>query len=240
MEPLVPGAGPDAPSLFFSSPVYLNASIPHFEACLRPEILHGHDVFVGGDDPRVAPAPCIVFGVASIEGRALGFHVMLSNGAVVWRVPIHALAADPAAKARPLEDLELWDCFSYHVGVEVFDYLAGMRVVAKLKDGTRAPGRYRFTVDWAESAMAENAGDTGHKCGHFIELDEGNFALLPNNRLCFHCPAWVDEPWIDQEQPPRYQTIRRTWSSEASGTRWRTSDAMLYDVQAEDGTPSPA
>jgi hypothetical protein len=33
---------------------------------------------------------CVAFGIASISGRALLFHIMLPNGAVYYRLPISA------------------------------------------------------------------------------------------------------------------------------------------------------
>jgi hypothetical protein len=33
---------------------------------------------------------CVIFGIASIAGRAILFHIMLPNGAVYYRLPISA------------------------------------------------------------------------------------------------------------------------------------------------------
>jgi hypothetical protein len=63
----------------------LNTSIPHFYAKMRIEHLYQHDGRKGMQD-------VIVFGVQSVGGRALTFHIMTDEGAVRSRVPIHMLA----------------------------------------------------------------------------------------------------------------------------------------------------
>jgi hypothetical protein len=58
-------------------------------------------------------------------------------------------------------------------------------------------GRYLFTLDWSEGDF--NELDFGyaskpdqHKCGHVIQLDNGNFAIQPNNRMrVFDSVIWV-------------------------------------------------
>ena len=63
----------------------LNVNIPRFYCLLRKEFLYDglshHNEFVN----------VCVFAVSSIQGRALGFHVLTDSGAVIRRLPIHAL-----------------------------------------------------------------------------------------------------------------------------------------------------
>ena len=63
---------------------YLNANIPPIYCKIRKEYLydlkkHKGDYF-----------DCVVFGIASISGRAILFHCMLPKCAVFYRVPISA------------------------------------------------------------------------------------------------------------------------------------------------------
>lgn len=89
----------------------LNENLPVFECLIRNEFLYnfkkGHGAF----------SKCVVFGVASIPGRAIGFHCLLDNGAIYGRLPVHALNwAQP--KTKPIEnvlELQLWDAPSEHV-----------------------------------------------------------------------------------------------------------------------------
>lgn len=74
----------------------LNADVPPWECWLRREFLYdlqrGHGEYVA----------VTVFGLASLYGRALGFHVLVhESGAVIWRLPIHALCHKRDARAIP-------------------------------------------------------------------------------------------------------------------------------------------
>ena len=86
----------------------LNADVPSWECLIRREYLYDRKEHHGEFEPVT------VFGVASLQGRALGFHVFVhSTGAVVWRLPISALAHKEGAEHLPHDVLQLWDCFSY-------------------------------------------------------------------------------------------------------------------------------
>lgn len=208
--------------------MYLNADIPRFYCLLRKEYLYNLESH-HGEHVR-----CCVFGVASIAGRAAGFHVQLDNGALIWRLPISALVHRtdaPPESQIPLDWLQLWDCFSYHVAVTEFEQLHRCRIGVWLKDRRRYGGHYLFTLDWAESQTAEDAGAGGHKCGHVIALDNGLYTIQPNNRIVTYEPATV-RPF---SCAPDYITMERTFSVEHSG-RWCTDDSrmMFYEVEERD------
>ena len=101
----------------------LNVNIPRFYCLLRKEFLYD------GQSHHGEVLNVCVFGVASIQGRALGFHVLTENGAVIWRVPLHALCHKAEAPNVPLDWLQFWDCFSYEISCTTFD---------RLQDGRRA------------------------------------------------------------------------------------------------------
>lgn len=203
--------------------MYLNADVPRWECFIRKEFLYdqkrGHGEVV----------PVVVFGVASRPGYAVGFHVMTEGGAVIWRVPVHALVHKPTAPQIPLDYLQLWDCFSADVSVHTFDWLANCRVRTVLKDRKWYDGRYMFTLDWTGSPEADGAGDIGHKCGHVLELDNGCYAIQPNNRILWAEPSFVARPFEDR---PDYLTNTHVWHCERV-SRWATedSDRMFYDTQ---------
>ena len=93
-------------------------------------------------------------------------------------------------------------------------------------------GRYLFTLDWGSEdegmvdySLAEVPSQ--HKCGHFIAMDNGNFAIQPNNRLRVHDPSFCVKP--DQLVIHRkYNTT--LWTAERND-RWVTpdTDIMEYD-----------
>ncbi len=194
----------------------LNVSVPRFYCLLRKEFLYD------GQDHHGEFLSVCVLGVSSIQGRALGFHVLTENGAVIWRLPIHALCHKREAPVAPLDWLQFWDCFSYSVEATVFDRLQDARVRLQMRDRTWEGGQYMFTLDWYGSEDSEEAGDGGHKCAHVLALDNGNFAAQPNNRIQWFCPAFVS-PFVDK---PDYKTNTRVWKVERET---ETTQAFFYD-----------
>lgn len=200
----------------------LNADVPLFTALVRREYLYdlrGHH----GETEPVA-----VFGLASIPGRAVLFHVMTARGAQFARLPVSALYHRPDAPALPLDVVQLWDCFSHEVSVHAFGFLAGLRCRALLRDGRWYPGEYMFTVDWFGSPSAEGAGDLGHKNAHMLRLDNGCFALQPNSRIFWREAAFITDPFGEDERPD-YLTNTHVWRCE-DGAKWRTehTDRAFY------------
>jgi hypothetical protein len=199
-----------------------NADVPEFEAFLRKEYLYNQKKHVGEF------IPCVVFGVASVPGRAIGFHLLTENGAQIARVPIHMIVHDPAAPKKELEDLELWNSFSSHVCVHEFSFLSEARARVLLPDRKIYLGNYVLTIDWIGSASSDNPGEIGHKNAHLIELDDGNYALQPNNRIFWHEPSFVTKPFTEK---PDYETNRIIFNVENQG--WKTSDddRMFYEIE---------
>ncbi len=181
-----------------------NVNIPRFYCLLLKEFLYDGTAHLNEFVTVCA------FGAASIQGRALGFHVLTENGAVIWRVPLHALCHKREAPVMPLDWLQFWDCFSYEMEATTFDRLREARVRVQLRDRSWAGGQYMFTLDWRGNEDSEEAGDGGHKCAHVVALDNGNFAAQPNNRMQWFCPAFVT-PF---EEKPDYVTNTRIWKVE--------------------------
>jgi hypothetical protein len=194
----------------------VNIDVPRFYCYLRKEFLYD-GVSHHGELIQVC-----VFGVSSLYGKALGFHILTNEGAVVWRLPIHALCHKPDAPLMPLDYLQLWDCFSYEITCTEFQRLSSSRVKVNLKDKTWSGGQYMFTLDWYGSEDAEEAGEGGHKCAHIVALDNGNFCAQPNNRMQWFCPAFVT-PF---QEKPDYLTNTRSWKVEREQ---ETSSGYFYD-----------
>lgn len=129
-------------------------------------------------------AECRIFGVASLPGRALLFHCQLNNGAVYYRLPISAfLYKELNGTKFPLNKLQPWDSPSYEVEVITYDWLFNQKVQCLKLDSTY--GTYVFTIDWSGlGTTAEVAHE--HKCLHLIRLENGQYALQPNNYLLWH------------------------------------------------------
>ena len=208
---------------------YLNANIPVIYCQVRREYLYDLKKHHGEVED------CMVFGIASMPGRALLFHAIMQNGGVYYRLPISAFIQngfDVEKVPRPrLDELELWNCFSYYPSVICFDALS---VAGKYwgKDRKWHTGSYLFTVDWAHPDS--NIVDTDHsevpqehKCAHIMALDDGNYAAQPNNRILWHIPSFTVRNEI-----PDWQVNHQVWSVEDS-REWRTADTdkFFYDIE---------
>jgi hypothetical protein len=180
---------------------------------------------------------CVIFGMASITGRALLFHAIMENGAVFYRLPISAFIQpgfDVKKVPRPrLDELELWNCFSYYPAITTYDILASQSGKYYGKDKKWHRGAYLFTVDWAHPES--NIVDTDHseiphehKCAHILALDDGNYAAQPNNRLIWNIPSFT----VKEEVPFDWKVQTSEWNVENSG-KWKTedSDRFFYDIE---------
>ena len=104
---------------------YLNADIPPIYCKIRKEYLYDLKKHQGES------VDCCVFSVVSITDRALLFNIMLPNGACFWRLPISAFFQEKFDRAEvpdmPIDQLQLWNCFSYYPSVHCFSFLRGKR-----------------------------------------------------------------------------------------------------------------
>ena len=131
------------------------------------------------------------FAIQSYKGRALQFHVLLESGAHFRHIPLHWLlhnVESGSTNKLSLPLLQLWDCFSYHPIVTVFDLLKGYQCDCILKDENVVQGTYWFTVDWLPDSESESGfllQPDQNKCAHVIVLDNGQVAALPTNRIVF-------------------------------------------------------
>ena len=213
---------------------YLNANIPPIYCKIRTEYLYDMD------EKKRGERDCVIFGIASISGRALLFHILLPNGAVYYRLPISAFfqkhfSRDQVPDMRP-DELQLWNCFSYWPSVHVFDFLAGVDGKFRGKDKNFYPGNYLFTVDWAHPEpnildVEHSQIPQEHKCAHILALDNGNFAAQPNNRILWHVNNYTtDNDW------PDYKVQNTVWDVESSDWITEDSDKMFYEIEPNNTT----
>ena len=103
--------------------MYLNANIPPIECYVRGNFLRdqkdSHDKYF----------ECVVFGFTSIPKQVPLFHYMMTDGGIWWRAPISAFCKKPGVKELPLNELMLWDSFSYNVSVTKFYQLQGCKMM---------------------------------------------------------------------------------------------------------------
>jgi hypothetical protein len=200
----------------------LNISIPHFYAKIRTEHLYQQDGRGGFEE-------AVIFGAQSVGGKALTFHVMTEEGAVRSRVPIHMLSWKDPSDKKPLDYLQLWDCFGESVTVTTYEYLAQSRVQVVFKDGTKEWGNYMMTFDWYNNPYSQEP--TQYKAAHLIKLDDGNFALQPNNRLVWKDMSFTTKPFPDK---PDWKVDNKDWVCESVSDRWiihHENDNYYYSVK---------
>ena len=212
---------------------YLNANIPPIYCKVRTEYLYDMDMSKKGEKD------CVAFGIASISGRALLFHIMLPNGAVYYRLPISAFFQKRFSRSEvpdmSVDQLQLWNCFSYWPSVHCFDWLAGVDGKYRGKDKKFYPGQYLFTVDWAHPETnilntEHSEIPQEHKCAHIMALENGNYAAQPNNRIIWHINSYTtDKDW------PDYKVQNTYWDCEGSDWVTEDSDKMFYEVEDKNG-----
>jgi hypothetical protein len=207
---------------------YLNASIPPIYCQIRREYLYDLKLNKGETED------CVVFGLTSIPGRAVLFHTLLTNGAIFWRLPISAFIQKgfecSGVPNQNLVDLELWNSFSYYPSVNTFDFLIGQKCKYLGVDKKFYAGEYLFTIDWAHPEP--NIIDTEHseipqehKCGHVLALDNGNYAIQPNNRILWNVPSFTTAThW------PDYKVQSSYWNVENKDFISEDSDNMFYEI----------
>ena len=99
-----------------------------------------------------------------------------------------------------------------------------------IKDKGIVKGEYLFTIDWAHPDS--NILDTDHseipqehKCAHILELDNGNFAAQPNNRILWNVANYTtDNSW------PDYKVQNTYWDAEDTDFVTEDSDNMFYEM----------
>ena len=210
---------------------YLNANIPATYAQVRREYLYDLKEHYGEVED------CIIFGLASISGTPILFHTIMENGAIFYRLPISAfIQKGYNVKEVPrmrLDELVLWNSFSYYPSIITFDLLAGQPGKYIGKDKKWYHCKYLFTVDWAHPES--NIVDTDHseiphehKCAHIIALENGNYAAQPNNRIIWSIPSFT----VKDEVPFDWKVQTTEWNVEDS-RKWKTEDTdkFFYGIE---------
>ena len=107
---------------------YLNADIPPIYCKIRKEYLYDLKKHQGES------VDCCIFSVVSITDRSLLFNIMLPNGACFWRLPISAFFQEKFDRKDvpdiAIDNLQLWNCFSYYPSVNCFSFLRIVETLA--------------------------------------------------------------------------------------------------------------
>ena len=201
---------------------YLVANIPPIEVFIRKEFLYDFQT----------DAKEKLLGINEFE--SLYFESFVHEyGALFDKLPIHAFVWKTDVdqnKLYPLDWLQLWDCFSYNISIIKKQRLRNAHCEVIMKDKSRAPGYYMFTIDSCSSDPNEvdvswSETPNEHKSFNIIKLDNGQFAAQPNNRIL----------WKHQSQTPStdlkipyFRFSTKTWICE-NQDRWTASNSTKFN-----------
>ena len=201
---------------------HLISNIPHFPCWVRKEFTANHLKYHGEYLHALAIA------VNTIPDRSLSFQVVFTgveeddpdknvHGGAMWaRMPIQALIADVPVDEwpEPMEDhlAQPWDCESRDHSIVTMDRVSSSPWQCKI-DGEFYTGKYLFTVDYTNNAIADCPAQ--HKQSHLLYITEdckwkGNMVALPNNRVRATSPAL----WVTGQGAPDFAPSQHLHSAE--------------------------
>jgi hypothetical protein len=200
----------------------LNANIPYFKCLVR----RSHYTHNPKDSNTFDNA--YAFGIQSVSGKILTFHVMTDFGMLRSRVPISEIFIKEPIKDIPFHFKQLWDCFSENVSITEYSFLKGDKCQVLLRDTTKVWATYLFTIDWFDNPYSDEPTD--YKAGHVLIADDGYLLCMPNNRI-----YWKDSNWITKSfplDPKQIKVDKELPSVESVSDKWvsEDTDSYYYDI----------
>lgn len=205
--------------------------LPPMKVFVRKEYLYdfekGHGELVEG----------LWVSVKSIRGEAFRFETYLPEyGALYDKLPISAFTWQPLGGVDlPLDMLQIWDCMSYYITLVDKPTLKGLRCEFFGKDREMYGGEYVLTIDSCnpdprvpDYTFSETPEE--HKSFNLLQLDNGQFALQPNNRCRFYDPALTHSQLL----VPDFKVCTKKYRVENT-SKWRLGDTstVTYDNRGE-------
>lgn len=208
---------------------FLVHNLPPVHVMVRKEFLYDHQKGFGEFTPGIWVS------VKSVQSKALYFETLLTEyGALYDKLPLSAFVwKTDIDEYLPLDTLQLWDCFDYHLTVIEKPMLSRCEMFGK--DRKMHAGEYMFTIDHChqdKSVLDQNFSeyDPEHKSFNIIKLDNGQFAAQPNNRL-----VWSDSSLILEDKlTPDFKVCSQNYSVE-NKPKWNVahSDEWQYKDKNE-------
>jgi hypothetical protein len=203
----------------------LNSNIPSFKALVKKSY------FTKDPNDTNEYYNVYVFGIQSVGGKIVTFHVLTDSGMLRSRVPLSEIYTKIPTNDIPFNYKQLWDCFSENVSVVEYDFLAFHRAQVVLRDGTKVWATYVLTIDWYDNPYSDEPSD--YKCGHVLESDDGYLLCMPNNRIFWKDSNFVTKPLPDDLKQFKVDTDLA--SVENQSDRWVAEDtnSFYYDIIQE-------
>ena len=207
------------------------ANVPHIRCFVKKEYVHdlerGHGEYI----------EAVLIAVKSMRGKALMFEAYLPEyGACFDKFPISALVWRKNiinSEQLNLNQLELWDAFSYHIQIWEKSLLKNCNVKIWIPDKGEMKGEYLFTIDSVHSdPNTINTGvsevPTEHKQFNFGKLENGQYFAQPNNRM-----LWYEQSLTPKElKKPDFKVCGRYYYCEQE-EQWRYGDSDDYFYKGE-------
>ena len=177
----------------------------------------------------------------SIPGRAFYFETYLPEyGAMYDKLPISAFLDRPETPEPDLDlpNLQFWNCMDYSVVAIQKQFIASMDFELRTRNFGSMHGEYLFTLDNYHGdidSIDTNVSETPdeHKSHNCVLLENGQFALYPNNRMRIYDLS------ITPETPkvPDFKVSTKYYQVE-NGTKWgRLGKTDEYFWKTESETP---
>jgi len=204
----------------------LLVNLPAQKVWVRKEYLRdlqdGHGEFVEG----------VWVSAKSIPGRAFYFETYLPEyGAMYDKLPISAFVARPETPEPDLDlpNLQFWNCMDYGITNICKQFVGSMSWEIRTRHFGNMTGSYICTldnyhadcdsIDYSTSEVPEE-----HKSFNLIELDNGQFALYPNNR----CRIYDVSLTPQEPKTPDFKVSTEYYQVE-NGIKWgRLGDTDEY------------
>ena len=209
---------------------YLVHNLPPISVYVRKEYLYDHQKGHGEYTPGIWVS------VKSVLGKALYFETLLTDyGALYDKLPISAFVWKTEDHGDlPLDNLQLWDCFDYDITVVQKPLLSRCEYFGK--DRKMHSGEYMFTIDNCHSDISTldvgfSEYDPEHKSFNIIQLDNGQFAAQPNNRV-----IWKDSSLIPENVlTPDFKVCSQNYRVEQN-PKWSVGHTDEWQYKTEEET----
>lgn len=151
-------------------------------------------IYVNVKNSFLGPQMCegvtaaIWHGVYSREGQVLQCHVLLESGANWSGLPLHAISISDNF-SQPQEVVQPWGCMGKDIEVWNCTYLEGLE--CNIIKPVALTGRHTgIVIDWSDGFSRY---PQEHKPLNLIQLDTGQFTLVPNNFATYKDKHFVSE-----------------------------------------------
>ena len=204
----------------------LVVNLPMIKVWVRKEYLRdlkdGHGEFVEG----------IWVTAKSIPGRAFYFETYLPEyGAFYDKLPISAFVSSPKTPNPDfdLSNLQFWNCMDYGIICIEKQFIKHMDFEVFSRNFGVIKGKYHFTLDNYHADLDTVDTDVSempdeHKSHNCIELENGQFALYPTNRMKMYDLSLTP----NKPKTPDFLTSTTNFQIE-QGIRWgRLGDTNEY------------